>query len=93
MMRFYRAILSEVGITYNLNPDDIHDVIKCWYKIKTTTKLNFEQRKDHIDNVIRFIACVFDMMFDSEWYKTDKISWVWLHWAMKPDNRKSLRQI
>ena len=93
MMRFYRAILWEVGITYNLNPDDIHDVINCWYKIETTTKLNFEQWKDHIDNVIIFIACVFDMLFDSEGYKLDKISRVRLHWAMKPDNWKNLWKI
>ena len=93
MMRFYRAILWEVWVTYNLNPDDIHDIIKCGYKIKTTTKLNFEEWKVFIENIIYFIACMFDMMFDSEGYKLDKISRVRLHWSMKTNNRNSLRQI
>lgn len=86
MRKFYFAILSEVGIHYNLNHEDIHDLLKIGYKIKTTSNLNYDEWYEYLDNIIYFVMVVFNMSFDSEGYKKDWISRVWLYWSMKPDN-------
>lgn len=90
MLKFYRAILWEIAICYDINPNDIHEVLKCWYKIQSTWKLTFEERKEYLENIIYFVMVVFNMSFDSEWYKQDWISRVRMYWAMRPDNFKSL---
>lgn len=93
-------MLWEVAIHYWLNKDDLHDLLKVGYKIKSTTLLNYDQWYEYIDNIHYFIACVFDMYFDPERHKLENISFEWLYGSMqldvlknhypKPSNLKSL---
>ena len=88
--KYYFAVLSEVAIAYNINKEDLHEILKVWYKIKSTTKLNYDWWYEYIENVLYFIMCIFNMYFDSTGYKIDNISYIWLYGTMKPDNRKKL---
>ena len=90
MRKYYFAVLWEVWATYNINKEDLHEMFKVWYKIKSTSKLSHIERYEYIENVLYFIACIFDMLFDSEWFQIDWISFVFLQGTMKPDNYKSL---
>jgi len=90
MRAFYFSMLWELAIAYNLNKEDLHEMFKVWYKIKSTAKLTYNEWFEYIENVIYFIACIFDALFDSEGYKIDGISSVWLQGTMKPDNYKTL---
>lgn len=94
MQKYYRAILKEVSIVYWWDPDYIHELMKCWYHKKTTSWMSFDEWKDFLENVLLFMACVFDMMFDVNWYHEERISYTWLFWTMsiqypqykRPDN-------
>lgn len=88
--KYYFAILSEVAIAYNINKEDLHEILKVWYKIESTTKLDYDWWYEYIENVLYFIMCIFNMLFDSTGYKIDNISYIWLRGSMKPDNRKKL---
>ena len=90
MRKYYFAVLWEVALAYNLNKEDLHEMLKVWYHIESTTKLDYNWWYEYIENILYFIMCIFDMMFDSEWYKIDNISWVRLQGTMKPTNYKTL---
>lgn len=79
-------MLSEVAIHYNLNKDDIHEMLKIWYKIKTTSSLDYNDWYDYIDKVHYFMAWVFDMYFDTDYRKYENISFTWLYGTERPDN-------
>lgn len=85
MQKYYFAVLWEVAIVYDLNKSDIHDMLKVWYKVESTTILSYEELYEYIEKVLYFVMCVFDMYFDSEWYKYEWISWVWMFWSERPD--------
>lgn len=93
MRSYYFAVLTEVWLAYNLNKEDLHSLLKVWYNIKSTTKLDYNWWYEYIENVLYFIMCIFNMHFDSTGYSIDNISRVRLYWSMKPDWRKQLRQI
>lgn len=78
MRKYYFAVLWEVGITYNLNPKDLHELFKVWYKIKSTTKLNYDWWYEYIENILYFIAEIYWLYFDIDYYKYDWISFVML---------------
>ncbi len=77
MQKFYFAMLGEVGRHYNLNPSDLHDMMKCGYnKNKSTTKLSYEEYYEYLDNVHYFVAEWFGLYFDPDYYKYDNVSYV-----------------
>lgn len=90
MRSYYRAILSEVWLAYNLNKEDLHEMFKVGYDIKSTSKFTYDEWYEYIENIIYFIASIFSMLFDSEGYQLDGISRVWLYGTMKPEGYKNL---
>lgn len=84
LRRYYRAMLSEVAIRYGLNKDDLHEMLKVGYHIPSTTLLDYEWRIRYVDQVHYFIACVFDMYFDTDGYKYESVSFTRLFDTMRP---------
>lgn len=91
MSKYYRAILWEVARVYDIDSDDLHEKLKVWYVVETTTKLDKSQRMRYLEQAREFVMVVFDMYFDSDWYKNEWISWCWMFGSHKPDLYYSLR--
>lgn len=79
-------MLSCVAIHYNLNKNDLHCILKVWYKIKTTSNLSYNEWYDYVDKVHYFMAWVFDMYFDPDYWKFQNTSFTWLYRTERPDN-------
>jgi len=92
MRKYYFAVLWEVALAYNLNKEDLHEMLKVWYHIESTTKLDYDWRYEYIENILYFVMCVFDMYFDAEWYRSDWISFVWMFWSERPDRIKDYKK-
>ena len=89
MQKRYRAMIGEVCNVYVLNPDEVHHMLKVWYKKKTTSNMSYDERIEYIDNIHYFFAVVFDMYFDTDRYKNEHISYTFLFGSEtldKPDN-------
>lgn len=86
MRKFYWSMLSEVSLYYNINKEDIHEMLKTGYYIQSTVNLNYNEWYDYIDKVHYFMAWVFDMYFDTDRYKYENISFTRLYWSERPDN-------
>jgi len=85
IQKYYFAVLWEVALAYNLNKSDIHNMLKVGYKIESTTLFSYEQRCDYIEKILYFVMSIFDMYFDSEWYKYEWISWLRMFGSERPD--------
>lgn len=86
MRKYYFAILWEVSLYYNINAEDLHDMLKVWYKVETTTAFTSDDRYVYLDKVVYFMMWVFDMFFDVDYFKNENISFVWMYWSERPDN-------
>lgn len=83
MRKYYFAVIWEVAQAHHINKEEIHEMLKVWYKIQSTTKLSYDEWYEYIENVLYFMACVLDMYFDVERFHTDSISYTWLYWTMR----------
>lgn len=92
MQKYYWAVLWEIKIYYGIDPNKLHELLKVWYKIWSTTLLDYNQRTEYIENILYFVMCVFDMYFDAEWYRSDWISFVWMFWSERPDRIKDYKK-
>lgn len=84
MQKFYWAILWEVSLWYPVSSDELHDMFKVWYKKQTTSWMSYDDRREYLENILYFIMCVFDQYYDSDGYKYDRISFVWMFWSERP---------
>ena len=53
---YYRTIIRQIGNHLGYNEDEMHDVIKNKFQIKSTKDLTQEEFTDFLDRVIRFAA-------------------------------------
>ena len=53
---YYWAILREFGDQCGYHPEEMHDVCKSHFKIKTTKEFNVDEFSEYIDRVIYWAA-------------------------------------
>ena len=53
---YYWAILREFGKQCGYHPEEMHDVVKSSFKIKTTSEFTVEEFSEYIDRVIIYAA-------------------------------------
>ena len=53
---YYRTIIREIGNFLGYNEDEMHDVMKVKFQIKSTKDLSQEDFSDFLDRIIRFAA-------------------------------------
>ena len=54
--RYYRTIVREIGLHLGYPEDEMHDVIKHKFEIKSTKDLDVEEFSELLDRIIRFSA-------------------------------------
>jgi hypothetical protein len=53
---YYWIILKEFGRQCGYHPEEMHDVCKAHFKIKSTTEFTVEEFSEYIDRVIMYAA-------------------------------------
>ena len=53
---YYWAILREFGKQCGYHPEEMHDVCKSHFKLKTTSEFTVEEFSEYIDRVIMYAA-------------------------------------
>lgn len=53
---YYRTIIRQIGNHLGYNEDEMHDVMKVKFEIKSTKDLTQEEFSDFLDRVVRFAA-------------------------------------
>ena len=53
---YYWAILREFGKQCGYHPEEMHDVCKAHFKLKTTSEFTIEEFSEYIDRVIMYAA-------------------------------------
>ena len=53
---YYRTIIRQIGNHLGYNEDEMHDVIKQKFAIKSTKDLDVEEFSELLDRIIRFSA-------------------------------------
>lgn len=53
---YYRTIIREIGNFLGYNEDEMHDVMKAKFQVKSTKDLSQEDFSDFLDRIIRFAA-------------------------------------
>ena len=53
---YYWAILREFGRQCGYHPEEMHDVCKSHFKLKTTSEFTIEEFSEYIDRVIMYAA-------------------------------------
>ena len=53
---YYRTIIRQIGNHLGYDEDEMHDVIKTKFEIRSTKELSMEDFSDLLDRVIRFSA-------------------------------------
>ena len=53
---YYWAILREFGKQCGYHPEEMHDVCKSHFKLKTTSEFTIEEFSEYIDRVIMYAA-------------------------------------
>ena len=81
MRKFYFAVLGEfskysVGWRDEEFINQTHEELKAWRNIRTTTRMNHQQRQEYIEYVIAMFSYVRLIRFDSDRYKYDNVSYI-----------------
>ena len=53
---YYWSILRDFGKQIGYHPEEMHDVVKSHFKLKTTSEFTIEEFSEFIDRVIQFAA-------------------------------------
>ena len=53
---YYWKILRQFGTQCGYHAEEMHDVCKTKFKIKSTSELNIDEFSDYIDRIIQFAA-------------------------------------
>ena len=53
---YYRTIVRQIGVHLGYNEDEMHDVVKAKFEIKSTKDLDVEEFSELLDRIIRFSA-------------------------------------
>ena len=78
MQRYYWAMLGQVSLVVWTYPDRLNDELKVWYQIETTRKMDETQYYHFIEYTINMFAECFEILFDSDWYKYEWVSYTFI---------------
>jgi hypothetical protein len=80
MQKFYWACLHYISIVADRpnSQDQIHQELKLAYGIETTAGMTTDERYAYLTFVFELVGYTFDLWFDSEMYKNERMSFVYL---------------
>ena len=53
---YYRTIVRQIGLHLGYHEDEMHDVVKAKFEIKSTKDLDVDEFSEFLDRLIRFAA-------------------------------------